>query len=57
MQFPVPRGKLLKGDVVKPAWGARGKERWHCLCLRYFELARLDEVFASGSGVVHAARC
>ena len=30
---------------------------WLCLCLSYFLIARLDEVFASDSGVVHPAHC
>ena len=49
---------LIKGQELMSSWGSGGKVFWLCLGMSFFFfLAKSDEVFANGSGVVNPAHC
>ena len=57
VRLPVSWGMLLGGKQLAQSWGSGGSVLWLCLGMAYFFIMRSDEVFASASGVAHAAHC
>ena len=57
VRLPISWGMLIKGQELISSWGPGGRVLWLCLRMSYFFLARSDEVFANGSGVVNPAHC
>ena len=56
-RLPVSFCMLLTGEALILSSGPEGKVLCLCLCLRYFLLARSDEMFATDSGAVHRVHC
>ena len=50
---PISWDTLLEGQCLVPSWGLGGRVLWLRMALGHFSVARLDEIFALASGVVH----
>ena len=57
VRFPISWDMMIAEQDLIPAWGSGGKVLWLCRGMCYFFFAKLDEVCANGSGVVHLAHC
>ena len=57
VRLPILWDTLIKGQELISSRVSGGRVLWLCLGMSYFFLARSDEVFANGSGVVNPAHC